>query len=86
MLDSSSSSNDASRKGFTRFGFIDEADRLEVEAQHAAFRELDRRSRGPGRRLHRGVRESPGQSGRLVLRLSSDAKRQPGPSEATQKH
>lgn len=41
MLDSSSSSNDASRKGFTRFGFIDEADRLEVEAQHAAFRELD---------------------------------------------
>jgi hypothetical protein len=35
------SSNGAHPAGFTRFGFIDEADRLEVEAQHAAFRELD---------------------------------------------
>jgi hypothetical protein len=34
------SSNGASPNGFTRFGFIDEEDRLEVEAQHAAFREL----------------------------------------------
>jgi hypothetical protein len=40
MLDNSSSRNDASSKGFTRFGFIDEADRLEVEAQRVAFREL----------------------------------------------
>src|SRR5271155_6012995 len=35
------SSNGASQDppGFTRFGFIDEADRIFVQAQHAAFRE-----------------------------------------------
>jgi hypothetical protein len=34
------SPNGTDPPGFTRFGFIDEADRLEVEAQHAAFKKL----------------------------------------------
>jgi hypothetical protein len=33
------SPNGADPPGFTRFGFIDEEDRIFVEAQHAAFRE-----------------------------------------------
>jgi hypothetical protein len=42
------SSNGASPKGFTRFGFIDDEDRRFVEAQHAAFRELGKELEAEG--------------------------------------
>jgi len=39
-IDVSSNGNGATPNGVWLQGFVDEADRLEVEAQHAAFREL----------------------------------------------